>query len=193
MPLVVDHDARRRQVAEVTAQLIAKAGIEAVTVREVAQAAGYSTAVVSHYFENKNHLMLHTYRATVLRAHRRMEAALEAGGGDLLDYLAALLPADADRRRDWLVWFAFWTVAVADPVFSTEQRTRARQAVVRLADLLRRRGVGKEAARAGARHLLTLIYGIAVQAAFDPEEWPPHAQIDPIRAELRRVLEESGL
>ena len=43
MPRQVDHDARRLEVAEVAARLIAQVGVERVTVRELAKAAGYST------------------------------------------------------------------------------------------------------------------------------------------------------
>ncbi|MFV3129739.1 TetR/AcrR family transcriptional regulator [Niveispirillum sp. KHB5.9] len=182
MPAVVDHEARRRAVAEVTADLIAKAGIEAVTVREVAQAAGYSTAIVSHYFASKVELLFYTYRATVLRAHRRMEAALAAGG--LRAYLAALLPLNDEQRRDWLVWFAFWTMAIAEQRLSEEQQQRSRQVTNRFTALLRDRGLDDAAAKEGARRLLITIYGVASQAFFDPETWPAETQLTLLDADL---------
>lgn len=187
MPAVVDHEARRRAVAEVTANLVAKAGIEAVTVREVAQAAGYSTAIVSHYFSSKVELLFYTYRATVLRAHQRMEAALEAGGGAVRPYLAALLPLNAEQRRDWLVWFAFWTMAIADQTLSGEQQARSRQIVARVATLLTERGVAEGVAQAGARRLLVTIYGMASQAFFDPESWPPETQLSLLDVDLKAL------
>lgn len=184
MPAVVDHEARRRAVAEVTADLIARAGMEAVTVREVAQAAGYSTAIVSHYFASKVELLFYTYRATVLRAHQRMEAALEAGNGSIRPYLAALLPLNADQRRDWLVWFAFWTMAIADQTLSAEQQARSRQIVARVAALLQERGLPDDRAEAGARRLLVTIYGMASQAFFDPDRWPAPTQLSVLDADL---------
>lgn len=50
MPRRIDHDGRRRDVAEITCTLIASHGFEWATVRRVAQAARCSTKVVSHYF-----------------------------------------------------------------------------------------------------------------------------------------------
>ena len=47
MPITVDHEQRRREVAEVAAELIAHRGLERVTVREIAAATGFSTTVVS--------------------------------------------------------------------------------------------------------------------------------------------------
>lgn len=187
MPAVVDHEARRRAVAEVTADLVAKAGIEAVTVREVAQAAGYSTAIVSHYFASKVELLFYTYRATVLRAHQRMEGALEAAGGSIRPYLAALLPLNAEQRRDWLVWFAFWTMAIADQTLSVEQQVRSRQITARVTSLLIERGLAEDAAEAGARRLLVTIYGMASQAFFDPERWPAETQLSVLDADLTMI------
>ncbi len=52
MPKQVDHEQRRREVAAVAADLVAAHGRRALTVRNVADAAGYSTTVVSHYFDD---------------------------------------------------------------------------------------------------------------------------------------------
>ena len=52
MPKQVDHERRRRAVAAVAADLVAAEGRRALTVRNVADAAGYSTTVVSHYFDD---------------------------------------------------------------------------------------------------------------------------------------------
>ena len=57
MPRIVDHDARRRRVAEEAAELIAERGIDAVTFREIGERAGCSTAIVSHYFRDKRDVL----------------------------------------------------------------------------------------------------------------------------------------
>jgi AcrR family transcriptional regulator len=49
MPLIVDREKRRRKVAAIATKMIAREGPDAVTVRDVAAAAGYSTKVISHY------------------------------------------------------------------------------------------------------------------------------------------------
>ena len=68
MPVFVDHEERRRQVVAVASRLIAQAGLDAVTVRDVANAADCSTAIVSHYFHNKKELLFLTYRGSIDRA-----------------------------------------------------------------------------------------------------------------------------
>ena len=42
----------------VCAALVVAGGVEALTTRHVAEATGYSTAVVSHYFDGKDDLLL---------------------------------------------------------------------------------------------------------------------------------------
>ena len=50
MPKQVDHGQRRRDVATVAADLVAAHGRRALTVRSVADAAGYSTTVQFQYY-----------------------------------------------------------------------------------------------------------------------------------------------
>lgn len=199
MPIVVDHEQRRREVAEIAADLIARLGVERVTVREVASAAGYSTTVVSHYFRDKRELQLMAYRTATLRARRRIEAALASDGGDRLQRcIEAMLPLDDERRRDWHVWYAFWGIAVSDPQFAAEQRLRARYSR-ELVEQLLLAAPRADAADGGptpaqaAESLVAFIVGIAGQALFDPELWPPERQSAALRAELRLLGYETNV
>ncbi len=64
----VDHNLRRDEVATLATALIARGGIDAATVRDIAAAGGYSTKVVSRYFSDKRELLLLVYRAAAERA-----------------------------------------------------------------------------------------------------------------------------
>jgi AcrR family transcriptional regulator len=57
MPKVVDHDQRRREVAEVVLQLVAAKGVAAVTLNDVAEASHWSRGVLTHYFGSKGALL----------------------------------------------------------------------------------------------------------------------------------------
>lgn len=191
MPIVVDHEQRRREVAEIAADLIAKLGVERVTVREVAAAAGYSTTIVSHYFRDKRELQLMAYRTATLRARRRIEAALAHDAADRLQRcVEAMLPLDEPRRRDWHVWFAFWGIAVSDPQFAAEQKLRARYSRELVEGLLLAAPRAPDAPTGAtpaqaAESLVAFVVGIAGQALFDPDLWPPARQSAALRAELR--------
>ena len=128
MPAIVDHERRRQEVAEVAARLIARHGIEALTVRLVAESAGYSTTVVSHYFKGKRELLLYTYRPVAHRAG--VFARPEAGWtpDSVRQYLEHILPLRDESRENWRVWFAFWGLAAADEEFAAAQAEQMYQA-----------------------------------------------------------------
>jgi AcrR family transcriptional regulator len=198
MPISVDHDQRRAVVISAAIRLIAKAGLEGVTVRDIAEAVGCSTAVVSHYFHNKRELLLLTYRATIERATERWETALVVSGGDIRAYLAELMPLDEERLSEWRVWLAFWAKAGQDPEIAEEQRQcvlHARGQILKALDALYARGyLRPEADRPlAARRVLATITGIAVQVMFDPTDWPNARQHEVVDAELRPLFRPEHL
>ncbi len=193
MPRYVDHDARREQVALIAADLVATFGAEALTFRQVAEAAGCSTAIVSHYFADKRDLLLSTYRTASSRSLDRFIAAANGDGeGDsdrVRACLESLLPLDEKRRKDWSLWFAFWGIAVFDPTLAAEQRDRVRTASARIRHLLEQetpggRGLPPPDSERAARRLLLLVHGIGTQALFDPGYWSPSRQRQVLGEEL---------
>lgn len=187
MPKIVDHDARRRDVARIAARLIAAAGLDRVTVRDIAREAGCSTAVVSHYFQNKHELLLHVYRMamadTVAQVRRRRDR-----GGDIVRCLEAILPLDRRRRDNWKIWFAFWGMAMEDAHFMAEQRKRGREARRLIAELLETASdipaAAPQARDMQARRLLVAVSGLSSQATYDPTDWPAKRQSALLAAEI---------
>ena len=88
MPARGDHQQRRQQVARIAADLVAAGGLAAATHRRIAEAAGCSTTVVSHYFTDKRDLVTATYREVGDRVATRVEAARTSE-----DRLVAILEA----------------------------------------------------------------------------------------------------
>ena len=80
------------------------------------------------------------------------------------------------------MWLAFWGAAIGDDELAAEQRRRYHLFRDGLADSVRaEQRAGRMRADAAPEHealrLVTLIDGIAVQALFVPEVWPPEAQL----------------
>jgi AcrR family transcriptional regulator len=196
MPVFVDHAERRAQVVAVASRLIARAGLDAVTIRDVAEAAQCSTAIVSHYFHNKRELLFLTYNASIERATERSEAAMASA--DLKAFVAELMPLDEERLIEWKIWLAFWAKAVADPEIADMQRacvTRARGNIQHVLGLLDARGglaPGLDL-EDEARRILTTIMGMAVQVMFDPADWPAERQHALVDRELARLCRPGQL
>lgn len=198
MPVFVDREERRRQVVDVASRLIAEAGLEAVTIRDVAVAAECSTAIVSHYFHNKRELLFVTYNSSIDRATVRCEAALVAANGDLKAYVAELMPVGEEQVVEWKIWLAFWAKAMSDLEIAQVQRScilRTRGNLARIMQDLRDKGViatGLDVADE-ARRILTLLIGMAVQVMFDPADWPAERQHVIIDAELAKLYRPGHL
>jgi AcrR family transcriptional regulator len=198
MPVFVDHEERRRQVVAVASRLIARAGLDAVTVRDVANAADCSTAIVSHYFHNKKELLFLTYQASIDRATGRCDAALGPERVDLRAYLAEIMPLDEERLVEWKIWVAFWAKAVSEPDIAAAQRDcvrRTRGNIVKVLNALQAKGalVPDLALDDETRRLLVMIMGMAVQVMFDPEDWPNARQHALIDGELRKLYRPDQL
>ena len=108
MPKLVDHDARRDEIGWAVASLIEDQGVHAVTVRAVAEAAGYHPSTLRHYFPISDQMLTHAL--TVVRERQKQRLATIAWpSGKLAAVREAwlqALPLDADRRTEAHVWLA---------------------------------------------------------------------------------------
>lgn len=180
MPKIVDVDERRNELTEAAARLIARAGIEAATLRDVAAEAGMTTGALTHYFADKRELLMHTFHTSL---SRRRSSRPDREPLDPMDALIAslesALPLDDDRKRHWMVTVAFCSQAAGDAEMAKSQRDAYREFRSHIAERARRAGLvaGRSATRT-AEHLIAVVDGVAVQALFDPESWPPERQLD---------------
>ncbi len=181
MPRYVDHDARRRHIAATAAELVGTRGLEALTFRNVAEAAGSSTTVLTHYFTDKRDLLRSTYEAVAERSGARFDEAQRHGGG-LRECLEALLPLDAQRQTEWRLLTCYWGMAVSDPNLARAEARHVRSAQRRIESLLRQHypEIADAEIEVVARRLVTLVHGLGAHSALDPDHWSP--------AEQRRIL-----
>lgn len=123
MPKVVDHEERRRLIADAVRRIAADRGLEAVSLGEVAAEAGMSKGLLQHYFSSKDEML--RFATTTLRG--QVETRLTAEFGDsvpgLRATILALLPVDEGTRTDALVANAFLMRALKDPQIAERFRT----------------------------------------------------------------------
>lgn len=124
MPRVVDtqqHERQRRAIAEALWRLVARAGLDAVSLRDVAAEAGVSMGRVQHYFANKDEMLLFGLQLAQDRIGARIERRLgemdaEPGSADVLRaVLDELLGAHPDTRQAMLVSAAFYGRLASEP------------------------------------------------------------------------------
>jgi TetR/AcrR family transcriptional regulator, transcriptional repressor of bet genes len=176
MPAPVDHDAKRQEIARIAADLIAERGLEAATIRQIAASAGFSTTVVTHYFANKRAMLLAAYRHVAERTQKRFDAMAADYASDPLARLEILLPMDDEGRNAWRLYFQFWPMADHDEEMAGEQRWWSENALSLARAMLREASPTLADVEGKAIMALSALHGIAMQALFDPEGWPPVRQ-----------------
>jgi TetR/AcrR family transcriptional repressor of bet genes len=195
MPKIVDHEARRGELAEAVWRLASRDGLEAVTLRGVAAEAGWSTGALCHYFRDKEELLLFAFQITAGRVGRRLAAAAKASAEPLelaRILLAEGLPLDAERRAEVRVWFAFLGLALTRPELARAQREAYRAWRGWLARTLRE---AQERGRVDpaldpereATGLVALVDGLAVQASFEPRALSGARQLELLDEGLARL------
>ncbi|MDA0632578.1 TetR/AcrR family transcriptional regulator [Nonomuraea sp. MCN248] len=163
MPKKVDHEQRRTRIAEALWGIAASRGLEAVSMREVATAAGMSIGLVQHYFASKDEMLLY---ATVLLRDRLSErlrhglAGMEsAAPRDVLRaLLVTLLPLDAEARTETLVGVAVFIRALNDETLAARYREGQTRLAAAVAGCLQ--GLTTDPGTA-ADTLLALVDGLA--------------------------------
>jgi len=110
VPRVVDHDERRRQIAEALLAVAARDGHEAVSSRAVAKELGVATGSLWHYFDGFDDVV----RAAAVEITRRTDERIRSvttglRGLSRLDALMReVLPVDAETRTEAYVVVGFW-------------------------------------------------------------------------------------
>jgi AcrR family transcriptional regulator len=195
MPKVVDHEERRAELREAVWRLASRDGLEAVTVRAVADEAGCSTGALVHYFADKEDLLLFAFRTIADRVMRRAASA-EESTTDPVELARAMLveglPLDRERQAEARVWFAFLGLALTRPALARDQRLTYRAWRRRVAERLAaaqeqgllRPDVDPETEAAA---LVGLVDGLAVQATFEPRALGAARQLELVDACLDRL------
>jgi AcrR family transcriptional regulator len=121
MPKIVDHDLQRETFAEAAMRLIARNGLEGVTMRAVAAESGLSYGSLFHYFDSKEELLMHAVRTSIGMQTRRVnEYTNQYAGLEALEHLLCDDAVTSESSRDsWLVWMAFQYQAALRESFGT--------------------------------------------------------------------------
>ena len=123
MPKRVDHEARRRAIAEAIFEVIGSRGLEAVSLRDVAAQAGVSMGAVQHYFASKEQMLLfalgHMRDRVLARMQAELAAIAEPTAREIVRAAAsAMLPMGEQGRQEAIVAGAFYSVATVHPVYA---------------------------------------------------------------------------
>jgi len=196
VPKVVDHDARRQELADAVWRVALREGFPAVSIRAVAHEAGWSAGALRHYFATSDAMIAFAAAWAVEQVRQRFDALDAARGGAItpgtpIEILEQLLPLDANRRVESEAWLALVGNAHVGAELRAQRheidgliRHVVRTVIGQLHDLGRlaaRRDPDLEAVR-----LHALLDGLVVQGIADPPAITPAG----ISAVLRQHLDD---
>lgn len=109
MPKIVNHEQKRKIIAEAAWSIIEKEGIEKASIRRVATEAGMSPGALRHYFSTKDEMLLFVIEYYLEMGKKRSDN--KNWSDDPLqaveEVLLELVPIDQERKIEISVWWIF--------------------------------------------------------------------------------------
>lgn len=204
MPKIVDHEERRRELAEALWRVIVASGPQAVSIRSVAAEAGLSAGALRHYFQTREELLVFAMDLSEQRVSERMREysrTLDPGlpvVERVARFAEQMLPLDEMRRAEFRAWEAAGALGEGDPRREERwirQRGLYRRLVGALGGLPPLDDPGQEHPdpwlETWSEHLHTYIDGLAIQMMLASSQVPPETAKAQIRAFLA-FIESTG-
>ncbi|GIN71985.1 HTH-type transcriptional regulator PksA [Bacillus sp. J14TS2] len=192
MPKIVDHEKRKRQIAEATWKVILEQGMEGATVRNIAKEAGLSLGALRYYFSTQDELFVYAMKLVKENATERINkiAASELPAFEkVMAILLEIVPVDAQTMAEMEVWFAyvFYTRHKED-IFAAKEDVIFK-GMEKLLLYLRQQQV----LRAGVdieietERLYALIDGLALHALLEPQRMDKERLVKVIEYHLQMI------
>lgn len=194
MPKIVDHDQRRREVLAATWRVIARVGLDATTIRRIADEAGHSVGVLTHYFTDKEDILVSAHLLAFSRARARIDEATTGQSSVEALRLAMLeaLPLDDERLLEAHVDVSFLGHAVGNAHLRQIRATSNANSRVMWGAFVTQAQDSGEVRRDEdtgfiVDEIQALIESLSIQAIIDPERMTPEHQTALVSRFLARV------
>jgi AcrR family transcriptional regulator len=172
-------DARRRQILKAAVQVIAEKGLCDTGIKDVADQAGTSPALVIYYFGKKDVLLAEALSFADERFYAQTAGAV-AALASARDRLVELVRCSCsvgeaeDDFDEWVLWLDLWARAPRDPDVARDRAAMDRRWRTTIGEIVREGQAAGEFSRidpgAFALRLGALIDGLAIQVVLeDPE------------------------
>ncbi len=188
---------RRVEVVEAAWRVIIREGLDRASVRAIAQELGSSTGVVTHYFRDREELILFALEQIFEAILAEMKVCAEGPPSlsKLEDMIVAALPLQERDRADWKVWVAFLGYSVGRDRLVQEHRKRydvLRHLLIQelqelqLAQFIRANlNIAVE-----ANALISLVDGIGLDIVICPDHYSADQQRYLVRRHIQTLLKD---
>ncbi|MBP1917419.1 AcrR family transcriptional regulator [Lederbergia galactosidilyticus] len=200
MPRMVNHEKKRKSIAEAAWSIIKKEGIEKASIRRVATEAGMSAGALRHYFSTKDEMLLFIMDYYLEEGKKRSQSKswsdtpLQA----VAEVLLELIPIDEEKKIETSVW---WILALQSLTSDSlkEKKDEMTNGMYELAssmiEILVLQGILSDSTNVKLEksRLATLIDGLSIHALLRPDVYTPEKVKEVIRYHLETLCDESKL
>jgi AcrR family transcriptional regulator len=117
----VVHEYRVQSIQDATMRVIARRGMAAATMQEIAEEAKVAKGTIYLYFRDRDELVEKTFERAITELHRRVDVALE-GDGSFEQRLRAVLAAELEFFREHREFFRLY-ISLRYPEGKRQKRT----------------------------------------------------------------------
>lgn len=188
MPKIVDHDEKRKQIAEAAWNIIRKEGVEKASIRRVAAEAGMSSGALRHYFSTQDEMLLFIMNYYLEEGEKRSQNKewSENPVQAVEEVLLELVPIDEEKKIETSVW---WILALRSLTSDTikDKKDEMTDGTYELAnsmiEILALKGVLSDSMNAELEksRLTALIEGLSIHALLRPDVYSPEKVKEVIR------------
>ena len=174
-------EATNLRLSQAVWETVANDGIEATTVRRVADRAECTTGLLMHHFKTRTAMLTHArevlYMRTGARADKAEKLALNPRD-TLYEVLSGSLTLDTERQQEARVWMGFAAAAPPDSEIRQLHVSGNRNWLQRITRLVTefKPSVSESEAQACAVKLIALTEGLATLSSLDPEMYSADTQ-----------------
>lgn len=174
MPKIVDHEKRRKQIAEATWRVILERGMEGATVRNIAKEAQISLGALRHYFSSQDELLVYAMDLVKEQSTERINKITRQNLPPkemVLKVLLEIVPINQDNMAEMEVWFSFIAYARHQEDVFDIQNDGIFIGMQKLINLLEHSNLLKKELdkELETERLYALIDGIALHAMLEPK------------------------
>lgn len=167
----IDQDERRLEIATIAIDLIAREGLEAATIRRIAAEAGFSTSSITHYFLDKQDLLVCAFEVLSTEGEQRFEDALLRDPSDIVGALLTLVPWCPVNVRRWKAYLAFWDEAARNNELASMLAKSTSVGTAQIKRVIEFGLADRTKAEKLSEMLNALIQGLALQMLVDGKNW----------------------
>lgn len=174
MPKIVDHEKRKKDIAEATWRVISEQGMEGATVRNIAKEAGLSLGALQHYFSSQAGLLSYAMKLVIERVTHRINAITARNLPPkemVVEILLQMIPTEQETMLEIQVWYEFVMYARNKPELCSVQDDGVLSGLMLLLEKLDENHLLKTDLDLGIEieKLYAIVDGLALHAVLEPD------------------------